>query len=151
MWAYVPHAKCSTPVLTLLHTEADQATPRASTQVTNLDAIARTLGTRAAYLFRHFQQALEVGGNAETYTLEGYHPLSALQPLLADFVDDWVLCPTCQRPDLRPVATSESRLRFECRACASSQYHATSENPLLQFICSDLRARSDVRNMSKSK
>ena len=91
------------------------------TILTNLETVAKDIGTPAETLLGFIRLNLGVQGKAKQgrYVITGWHSPSDLQDNIYAFIEKFVLCTLCRNPETKLSCTTSkaSKLFMSCKAC----------------------------------
>ena len=86
----------------------------------NFKDIVSTLNRTDAHFLKFFTNEMGTSGSIEGTrgVFQGKHPRASLAKLLERYVQDYVLCPECGKPDTRFISQNRVDL-MKCDACGS--------------------------------
>ena len=93
---------------------------RSRTIIRNFKEIANALNRNPQHLMKFFSNEMATAGNLEETraTFQGKFRNDTFEHLLKTYIDNFVICPVCKRPDTRVV--KEKRFSFlKCEACGA--------------------------------
>jgi translation initiation factor 5 len=96
------------------------------TAVLNADTIARAIYRSSTCLIQWFSYALaaqsKAGQSTEQIVLNGKHSPADLQNSIYEFIDTFVLCPTCHNPETEIEIRTDAgqKLFLHCNSCGNS-------------------------------
>lgn len=109
------------------------------TFILNLNEISTSLNVKEVYLGKFI--ALELGvssGKDHGYSFyRGTHSLVAIQMLITNFIEIFVLCDKCRLPELS-LSAKKTHLFQSCRSCGNKFEIHQEKHKLVSFITSDI-------------
>jgi len=130
------------------------------TLVTNLDEVAKALGVDPLWLVKYFTYhvGLQVtyDKDAGSATFPGKRTEPDLSQCLKEFITQFVLCPTCELPELAwTPKPKRDEVEIVCSACQHtsvlSQRKHTAFDKLLVYICSEATKAKDAAKKAGKK
>lgn len=110
------------------------------TVLTNISAVAKSLGRPASYPTKYF--GCELGAQTQMqvqddlYIVNGSHDPDRLLNLLYAFIKRFVLCPKCSNPETDLSVTGNGVINQKCNACGHANVIARGSHRLTTFIVS---------------
>lgn len=108
------------------------------TVLTNITAVARSLGRPASYPTKYF--GCELGAQTQMqddlYIVNGSHDPDRLLNLLYAFIKRFVLCPKCSNPETDLCVSASGVINQKCNACGHANVIARGSHRLTTFIVS---------------
>jgi len=123
-----PHYRYKMPKLTA---KVEGSGNGIKTVITNMSAIARSLGRPPSYPTKYFgcELGAQVTMNNDLYVVNGSHDPDKLLKLLYDFIRKFVLCQKCNNPETTLTVKNQS-IYQKCIACG----HDTTINKAIHKI-----------------
>lgn len=123
-----PHYRYKMPKLTA---KVEGSGNGIKTVITNMVAIAKSLGRPPAYPTKYFgcELGAQVTMNNEIYVVNGSHDETKLINLLYGFIRKFVLCQKCNNPETS-LSVSNQTIRQKCIACG----HDTTINKAIHKL-----------------
>ena len=129
------------------------------TLVTNLDEVAKALGVDPLWLVKyftyHFGLQVTYDKDSGSAAFSGKRTEPVLSQCLKEFITQFVLCPTCNYPELTWHPKSKrDEVQIVCSACQHtsvlSQKNHSAFDKLLVYICSeDTKAKQAAKKATK--
>jgi translation initiation factor 2 subunit 2 len=90
------------------------------TNLMNFREVSQVLNRDATHMYKYFMKALATSGSLhENYVvLKGKFSRAQLSEVLKNYVEQYVICPVCKRPDTRIVKEGEFHFLI-CDACGA--------------------------------
>jgi len=122
------------------------------TVITNMDAIARSLGRPPAYPTKYFgcELGAQVTMNNEIYIVNGSHDPEKLLNLLYGFIRKFVLCPKCNNPETKLSVVGQN-IHQKCIACGHSNTLNKAIHKLTTYIINHPAEGVSNTNATKGK
>lgn len=105
------------------------------TVLTNISAVAKSLGRPASYPTKYFgcELGAQVKMQDDLYVVNGAHDPDKLLVLLYSFIKRFVLCPKCSNPET-DLNVSGGAIRQKCIACGHENLIDRGSHRLTTFI-----------------
>ncbi|WRT64241.1 uncharacterized protein IL334_001172 [Kwoniella shivajii] len=123
------------------------------TVVPNMEDIARALNRPPTYSTKYF--GCELGAQtsmaSERYIVNGAHTADRLRELLDNFIEQFVLCPSCKNPETELVITGKSGhedIHRDCKACGR-QNGVNMRHKLIAYIIKNPPLKKDKGKKGK--
>ena len=89
------------------------------TIINNIDEIANAINTPSEILYKYISYSLGSAFNEKKKSFTGHH--SNIQNIIFDYINTFVMCPTCQVPEmtyyLQKISAKINLLESKCSAC----------------------------------
>ena len=86
------------------------------TELVNIEEISNCINTPSEIIFKYISSILGSSCNYKDKTINGYH--NNIQELIFDYIDKFVICPTCKIPELT-YFLEKKNLNCKCSACGN--------------------------------
>ncbi|KAH3663876.1 hypothetical protein OGAPHI_005279 [Ogataea philodendri] len=91
------------------------------TNVLNAADVAKALARPTAYVIKYFGFELgaltNIDDEKEKFVVNGQHDAGKLQDVLDNFINKFVLCPSCKNPETELTITKDDNVMRDCKAC----------------------------------
>eukprot|EP01096_Ripella_sp_DP13-Kostka_P016449 TRINITY_DN800_c0_g1_i1.p1 TRINITY_DN800_c0_g1~~TRINITY_DN800_c0_g1_i1.p1 ORF type:complete len:410 (-),score=228.03 TRINITY_DN800_c0_g1_i1:33-1148(-) len=124
------------------------------TRIVNMNDIAKALHRKPEYVTKFF--GCELGAQSKCIektglsVVNGCHDLEAMNTLLDQYIQKWVLCPNCRLPETDLSVNGKNLIFVDCNACG---HHAQCDmsSRLAVYIVKDPPKQVGRKKMDKKK
>ena len=111
------------------------------TLLVNIMEIAKQLNRPACHLMKYLSYRKATRFDVKKMSLAGRHQAADLQPLIVDYVREFVICPQCDNPETSLERQSETELKLVCMACGGKTALKKCNQKLINFILNELKCK----------